>query len=101
LESNVILQSKWRFAPGKEASSEYLEYLSSVWLFYLEYPNPQTNQVVFGLPYSVASTLTTKKEHRLRDRQTAGPRVRSIKGSQRNFFGRKKEKKKGETTGES
>jgi hypothetical protein len=65
LESNVILQSEWRFAPRKEASSsEYLEYLSSVWLFYLEYPNPQTNQIVFGLPYSVASTLRPKKKSR-------------------------------------
>jgi hypothetical protein len=41
----------------KASSSEYLEYLSSVWLFDLEYSNPQTNQIVLGLPYSVASTL--------------------------------------------
>jgi hypothetical protein len=45
----------------KASSSVYLEYLSSVWLFDLEYPNPQKNQIVLGLPYSAASTLRPKK----------------------------------------
>jgi hypothetical protein len=45
----------------KASSSEYLEYLSSVWLFDLEYSNPQTNQIVLSLPYSVAFTLRQKK----------------------------------------
>jgi hypothetical protein len=45
----------------KASSSEYLEYLSYVWLFDLEYSNPQTKQIVLGLPYSVASTLRPKK----------------------------------------
>jgi hypothetical protein len=60
LESNVILKPRWQ--------SWLLLKLLKISLFCLallpEYPNPQTNQIVFGLPYSAASTLPEKKSRK-------------------------------------
>jgi hypothetical protein len=48
---NVVLKSKMEICSSQEASSsEYLKYLSSVYLFYLKNPYPQTNHIVLCLP---------------------------------------------------